>query len=63
MNKISLDFEEIKYLNSNVDYTETCSGDRSDCCTRVCTRHNDSDESSLDAWSEYLEVVSGVVQY
>ena len=42
-----------------------CSGGRSDCCTRVCTRNENSssEENNLQAWDHYLEVESGVLQY
>ena len=64
MQKINLEFSEIKKIeNFSTDYTETCSGDRSDCCTRVCTRHDARNESDLKAWETYLEIVSGTIQY
>ncbi|WP_204369569.1 MULTISPECIES: hypothetical protein [Haemophilus] len=43
-------------------YSNGCSGSRSDCCTRVCTRIN-NEASSTDAWELYLEVNTGVLQY
>jgi len=64
---IEFEFKEIE--ENNVDivgrYSEGCSGSRSDCCTRVCTRNdNTSDnESSLETWDKYLEVEAGVLQY
>ncbi|AFI04799.1 hypothetical protein [Helicobacter cetorum] len=58
-----LEFKEIKLEIDGVahHYSKGCSGGASDCCTRVCTRNNESD--SLDEWERYLEVDSGVVQY
>lgn len=62
---ISLKFEKIETSNiQDAHYSDGCSGDRSDCCTRVCTRDNlDSSEGSLNNWDEYLEVNAGVLQY
>ena len=46
-------------------YTAGCSGDRSDCCTRVCTRvyAKDGEVASSEQWEDFLEVNAGVVQY
>ncbi len=47
-------------------YGGGCSGERSDCCTRVCTRAGNDEQNSasnLDAWEKYLEVNAGVLQY
>ena len=64
METINLDFVEINTSDGyGVQYTDTCSGERSDCCTRLCTRRCDSDEESLASWESYLEIVSGVIQY
>lgn len=65
MQQVILDFKEIDIENS-ATYTEGCSGDRSDCCTRVCTRNEyvlADEESSVEAWEKYFEVEAGVVQY
>ena len=35
-----IEFEEITEEQLFLEYTAECSGDRSDCCTRVCTRDN-----------------------
>lgn len=63
----TFNFKEIEEKNLEVAgrYTEECSGGRSDCCTRVCTRNENSsdEESSLQAWDQYLEVEAGVLQY
>jgi len=59
--KISLQFSEVNdYPQEITKYTATCSGSRSDCCTRVCTR---ADSGSLDVWDKYLEANAGVLQY
>lgn len=64
METINLDFVEISTSDGyGVQRTDTCSGERSDCCTRTCTRRCDSDEESLASWESYLEIVSGVIQY
>lgn len=49
----------------NVKYSAGCSGDRSDCCTRVCTRvyAKDGGVASSEQWENFLEVNAGVVQY
>lgn len=60
---LDLSFEVVtKYEDVNAAYTATCSGGRSDCCTRVCTNIVD-DISSLDAWEQYLDINAGVLQY
>ncbi|GHV57637.1 hypothetical protein FACS189460_4520 [Deltaproteobacteria bacterium] len=56
-------FEEILEGDSFADYTADCSGDRSDCCTRVCTRDGDKCAVSEAVWAKFLEVSGGVVQY
>lgn len=50
----------------SVDFTAECSGDRSECCTRVCTRQCSADANfveNADAWERYLAVKGGQVQY
>ena len=42
-------------------YSGGCSGDRSDCCTRVCTR--DAQPVNAEQWGQFLELNAGVVQY
>ena len=53
--------EEINENEMFADYTAGCSGDRSDCCTRVCTR--DKYVASEAEWGKFLEVEGGVIQY
>lgn len=36
-------FEEVTEEELFADYTADCSGSRSDCCTRVCTRNCNED--------------------
>ena len=43
-------------------YTATCSGSRSDCCTRVCSADANFVENA-EAWEKYLAVKGGQVQY
>lgn len=43
------------------NYSAGCSGSRSDCCTRVCTR--DGEIASAEEWGKYLELNAGVIQY
>lgn len=54
-------FEEVSEQELFADYTAGCSGDRSDCCTKVCTRN--AYVSTEDAWGKFLEVEGGVIQY
>lgn len=64
MNKKSLAFQILEDSSGEPKYTTTCSGSRSDCCTRVCTRVGiESSEDSIQAWEEFLEVNAGVLQY
>lgn len=64
MNKKSLAFQVIEDSFDATQYTTTCSGGRSDCCTRVCTRVGiESSEGSIEAWENFLEVNAGVLQY
>ena len=56
-----LQFEEIDEEEMFADYSAGCSGSRSDCCTRVCTR--DNYVSSEEEWGKFLEVEGGVIQY
>ncbi|WGV60436.1 hypothetical protein QIH01_04710 [Brevibacillus brevis] len=54
-------FEEVDETVMLAAYTRECSGGRSDCCTRVCTRNH---EVATEAeWGKFLEVNAGVVQY
>lgn len=60
---IDLSFEVVKSVSQQtMAYTKECSGSRSDCCTRTCTRIVD-DNSSFEAWEQYLEINAGVLQY
>jgi hypothetical protein len=43
------------------DYTAGCSGERSDCCTRVCTRY--AQPADVKQWGNFLEINAGVMQY
>ena len=63
---LDLSFEVItKGYEMTREYTRECSGARSDCCTRVCTRiqEADSSDASFDAWEKYLDINAGVLQY
>lgn len=63
MNEVSLKFKEIDVQDNQSHYSDGCSGSRSDCCTRVCTRDVQASNDNLQAWDEYLEVNAGVLQY
>lgn len=63
---LDLEFKVVEKKGVNqAEYSADCSGSRSDCCTRVCTRDNvnKNDQSSFQAWEKYLEVNAGVLQY
>lgn len=58
-------FEEVSVeegMTNAVAYTKTCSGGRSDCCTRVCSA-DASFVSSEEAWAQFLDVKGGQIQY
>ena len=54
-------FEEILDEEVFAEYSAGCSGERSDCCTRVCTRNNEM--ATEEDWGKFLEVEGGVIQY
>lgn len=56
-------FEEVSEEEMFADYTAECSGDRSDCCTRVCTRECDEYGITEEDWGKFLAVEGGVIQY
>ena len=58
---VKLQFEEIDEKEFFADYTADCSGGRSDCCTRVCTR--DRYVSTEEEWGKFLNIEGGVIQY
>lgn len=64
-NMKEIQFEEISENEMFADYTADCSGSRSDCCTRVCTRdcHHGNYVASEEEWGKFLEVKGGVIQY
>lgn len=58
-------FEEVKIeygMTDGKDYTATCSGGRSDCCTRTCSRDGNF-AASEEAWEAFLKIEGGQVQY
>ncbi|MFP4698709.1 MAG: hypothetical protein ACLFMO_08395 [Eubacteriales bacterium] len=58
-------FEEVKIESGMTDgslYTANCSGSRSDCCTRVCSRDGNF-TSSEEAWDKFLNIENGQIQY
>lgn len=58
-------FEEVKIEHGMADgsmYTDSCSGGRSDCCTRTCSRDGNF-TASEEAWEAYLKIEGGQVQY
>ena len=59
--KNTLVFEEVAESEMFADYTAGCSGNRSDCCTRVCTRTDYV--ATEEEWGKFLDVEGGVIQY
>ena len=60
----TLVFEEVSENELFADYTADCSGSRSDCCTRVCTRQCDEYRlATEEEWGKFLDVEGGVIQY
>ena len=58
-------FEEVTENELFADYTADCSGGRSDCCTRVCTRQGDDNyiPATEEEWGRFLDLEGGVIQY
>lgn len=58
-------FEEVTENDLFADFTADCSGGRSDCCTRVCTRQCDDvfKPATEEEWGRFLEIEGGVIQY
>lgn len=42
-------------------YSGGCSGGRSACCTRVCTRY--AQPATVQQWGNFLAINAGVLQY
>ena len=62
-NKVKTVNFEFKVLSDNEitdGYSGGCSGGRSDCCTRVCTRM--AQPADVKQWGKFLEVNAGVIQ-
>ncbi|WP_214711489.1 MULTISPECIES: hypothetical protein [unclassified Exiguobacterium] len=60
-NKPMLLFEEVSETELFAEYTANCSGSRSDCCTRVCTRNKEM--ATEEEWGKFLEIEGGIIQY
>lgn len=58
--KIDFSFKVVNDT-TNAMYSGGCSGDRSDCCTRVCTRNARPADARL--WEKYLNDNKGVLMY
>jgi hypothetical protein len=43
-------------------YTKSCSGERSDCCTRTC-KIEENFVGSAEEWEQFLDIEGGQVQY
>ena len=58
-------FEEIEAsegMTNAAAFTLTCSGERSDCCTRTCSA-DATFVGSDDDWAKFLDVRGGQIQY
>lgn len=58
-------FEELEVsegMTNATAYTKTCSGSRSDCCTRTCSADATFVASDED-WAIFLDVRGGQIQY
>lgn len=63
----NLEYQGFRILSDEIGanepkYTATCSGSRSDCCTRVCSTSGNFVETA-EQWEEYLAFKAGEVQY
>lgn len=57
-------FEVVSNSMDSASYTAGCSGGRSDCCTRTCTRPlQETSNTDMAAWENYLDINAGVLQY
>lgn len=44
-------------------YSGGCSGERSNCCTRVCSETQKCRSNSSSEWEDFLSVNGGQIQY
>lgn len=58
---LDFSFEVLSDNDYSMAYSAGCSGGRSDCCTRVCTRY--AKPANVEQWGRFLEVNAGVIQY
>jgi len=64
-NSLDLSFEVVE-REAGVQNSAGCkTGGRSTCCTTYCTRDCNivNSEESMDAWDNYLQLNTGVLQY
>lgn len=57
---VELDIKE--GMTNGAAYTAQCSGGRSDCCTRVCSK-DENFVGNAEEWEAFLNVEGGAVQY
>lgn len=68
MNELELKLEKFGFVEidetdfSSHNYSRECSGNRSDCCTRVCSK-DENFVGTVNDWENFLEVEGGQVQY
>lgn len=57
-------FVELEETSMNDSaYTGLCSGERSHCCTRVCSETRKCRSNSNEEWEDFLNVEGGQIQY
>lgn len=57
-------FVEIEETSMNDSaYTRLCSGERSHCCTRVCSETRKCRSNSNEEWEDFLSAEGGQIQY
>ena len=62
-NKVKVDFKfkVIKDDLTKATYTDSCSGNRSDCCTRTCKIKEHG--NTVNQWADYFDLNAGMIQY
>jgi hypothetical protein len=59
--KLDFKFQVISDKELSCAYSAGCSGGRSECCTRVCTRL--AQPANVEQWGRFLAINAGVIQY
>ena len=59
--KNRFDFTVVSNSDLSMGYSGGCSGGKSSCCTRVCTRF--AKPATVQQWGNFLNINAGVLQY